>query len=76
MKSRCAVLLLLATSASACTASVEDLRPRAALDLRCPEEEIRIHDFPGDAAGARGCGRQMTTAASARIATSAPTARG
>ena len=51
--------LSLATLAS-CGASAQQLRSRAAFDLKCPEGQIEIVPIDGRTKGVRGCGKQAT----------------
>jgi hypothetical protein len=54
------VLLAVSLACVSCGLGLDALRPRAAFDLRCPEAELEIVAFPGDAAGVSGCGRRAS----------------
>jgi hypothetical protein len=53
-------LVVLGLSASACSASQESLRARAAYDLSCPASSISTAQFDQTTPGASGCGRHAT----------------
>jgi hypothetical protein len=43
-----------------CAASEEQLRTRAAFDLDCAEDKLRIVEIDGETRGVRGCGKHVT----------------
>jgi hypothetical protein len=54
------LLPCLLLSLLACGATEEQLRTRAAFDMKCPESELRITDIDDRTKGVRGCDQQGT----------------
>ncbi len=45
-------------AATGCGADEQQLRARAAFDLSCPENQIRVQEIDGRTVGVRGCGQK------------------
>src|SRR6478752_2416023 len=54
------VMGVLLATVSACGSSPEQLRSRAAFDLRCPSDQLAISDIDGRAKSVTGCGSFAT----------------
>jgi hypothetical protein len=53
-------LVLVVGALLACGASTEQLKTRAAFDLKCPEDQINLVEIDSRTKGVSGCGQQAT----------------
>ena len=57
---RIAVLLVATLLTTGCASFNDIVRERAAFDLHCPAQELKVTELPGSAYGAEGCNQRVS----------------